>query len=216
MEFYYFKTSSSKKLPFVEYYENLGLKIKGLTKDEIPFLLEQRMLAEELAFLPFETSQFREEWKRISEEIERLGIKKAFSSSEIISKFLEKKEAFPELKVGKGEEGYIYFLYTFSPQKKRLGGVFSPHKRLTKRSPLKILDRKEDNILSSFVDEVAQKNSFKGIVLFRLQRKGETASLIEIDPLPDLSYPDKEAVKIASAFGYTYETLLNMLIKTLE
>jgi len=215
MEFYYLKISSEKKPPFLKHYEKLGLTIKGLRSDEIPFALEQRMLTGELAFLPFETSEDKKEWIRISREVERLGIKRAFSPSDVISKFVEEKEVFPELKI-EGDEGFIYFLYAFCPQKKKIGGVFSPHKRLTKRSPLKILSKKEDSVLEGFIEGLTERYRFKGFVLFRFQRKEEGVSLIDTDPLPDLSSPEKESVKIANSFGFSYESLLSMLLKAAE
>jgi len=217
MEFYYLQISSGKKPSFVKHYEKLGLTINGLRKEEIPFALEQRMLTQEIAFLPFETSEDKTEWIRIAKEVEKLGIKKAFSSSEVLSKFLEEKEVFPEpMKIDKGEEGYIFLLYSFCPHKRKLGGVFSTHKKLTKRSPLKILSKKEENVLESFIEELSEKHAFRGFVNFRFQRNENSISLLQIDPLPDLSSPDKEAIKIANAFGFSYESLLNMLLKAIE
>lgn len=220
MNLCYLKLSSSaRKEEFVRYYEKKGTQLKGFKKEEIPSGLEQLLLSGETAFLPFETSSQREEWKRVSEEVERLGIKMAFSPSTVIREFLDNPDAVPhdEISASSQEEGYLYLLCLFLPGKRKLmGPFFSPHKRITVRSPLTRVEKREERNVEEFVEKLCLTYQFAGFVMFRFNKKEGFIKPVEIDPLPDLSSHDKEPARIASAFGYSYESLLEQILKVLE
>lgn len=215
MEVAYLKITKNPP-PFLRYFKFRGYYIKEIHPLNLPAGISA--LSSDTIFIPFESSKDKKVWLEVARCVDARNIKRLFPKHGFIEMCLQEDilKEFIEKKVILSDKGVYHFLF-YRDEKglKTIGNGLSPHKKLTKRSPLNLISKHDEKKALDLLETVLRELDF-GFFHTKLESNGNGIINIELNPIPDLSTPARESVLLAESFGFSYEMLLSIIERALR